>query len=462
MSSERNGGGIPWGAIVVAFIFAWPIGLGLLIFKLLSSGGAKASSQRNGNRTYSRPSGTASQYTQRGDWRANAQDAEVSGAADGTGARKVRQEGNVERNVQSGASAGRTYSPGMQQGPEPEPKTAPKAAPAKQPRASNYNYAGATQRKQTTAAAARAASGLSRRLYDKLYHNAGKGLAIAGWITVGAGAFSAAMTFLGVMMDIGMMTAVLYSSVVAASVCIPGFALALPGISLSARANRCQTYYNMITSRRIADIVQMAAAVPTSYSTACKDLRWMIREGFFPGAYIDASRRCIVFHDTEPEEKPQQQVKKAEPGAKGGFAEVAQIRALNDSIADEFVSERMERIEELTQKILTYVSDHPEKEDRIRQFRNHYLPKTMKILESYARFERQGVEGDNIRSAMKDVEEIMDTLVNGFEKQLDMLFDDEAMNVAADVNVLDSMMGLQGLKSDDPFRIEPLSYGEEK
>ena len=68
----------------------------------------------------------------------------------------------------------------------------------------------------------------------------------------------------------------------------------------------------------------------------------------------------------------------------------------------------------------------------------------------------RSVAGANIRSAMKDVEEIMDTLVSGFEKQLDMLFVDEAMDVTTDINVLESMMSLQGLRSDDPFRLENL------
>ena len=51
-----------------------------------------------------------------------------------------------------------------------------------------------------------------------------------------------------------------------------------------------------------------------------------------------------------------------------------------------------------------------------------------------------GVEGGNISSAMKDVEDIMDKLVLGFEKQLDALFDSEALDVTTDVSVLENMM----------------------
>ena len=100
---------------------------------------------------------------------------------------------------------------------------------------------------------------------------------------------------------------------------------------------------------------------------------------------------------------------------------------------------------------MIYAEAHPEKENSLRQFRNHYLPKTFSILESYARMERMGVEGGNIGSAMKDVEDIMDKLVLGFEKQLDALFDSEALDVTTDVSVLENMMTMEGLSDLDPF-----------
>ena len=133
------------------------------------------------------------------------------------------------------------------------------------------------------------------------------------------------------------------------------------------------------------------------------------------------------------------------------YPEEARIHRINAQIEDAYVSQRMERLEELTHKILAYAEEHPEKESSLRQFRNHYLPKTFSILESYARMERMGVEGGNISSAMKDVEAIMDKLVLGFEKQLDALFDSEALDVTTDVNVLENMMTMEGLSDLDPF-----------
>ena len=41
-------------------------------------------------------------------------------------------------------------------------------------------------------------------------------------------------------------------------------------------------------------------------------------------------------------------------------------------IEDEYVSQRMDRLAELTHNIFAYVEENPGKESRIRQFRQHY------------------------------------------------------------------------------------------
>lgn len=67
------------------------------------------------------------------------------------------------------------------------------------------------------------------------------------------------------------------------------------------------------------------------------------------------------------------------------------------------------------------------------------------ILRAYARMEEQGVEGENIRSAKARIEGMMDKVVEGFEKQLDKLFQDDAMDIATDVQVLERMLEKDGL-----------------
>lgn len=295
----------------------------------------------------------------------------------------------------------------------------------------------------------------------KLNPRTGKGRRLAGAITLGSGAFVAALVMLGAV-SAGLFTpvfwkAILSSLICAMCICIPGAVLHITGSRSHDRVMRCRTYAAMLGDRRRMSIDELAAAIPTSYKRCCDDLNWMLSEGLLKGMYIDAAGRALTYPDASPVSKPEKPAAKAtapvpeEAAGRKAYPEERRIRQLNDSIQDEYVSQRMERLEDLTHQILSYADEHPEKEPQLRQFRNHYLPKTFSILESYARMERSGVEGGNIAAAMKDVEEIMDKLVQGFEKQLDALFDSEAMDVTSDITVLENMMRMEGLSDLDPF-----------
>ena len=292
----------------------------------------------------------------------------------------------------------------------------------------------------------------------KLSAKIGKGLALAGNIVLGIGAFATAVTFLGLLVSGSWFFDVLgVTSLVALCCCTPGAVMSIIGNKKHNRVMRCRTYISMIGSRRCVSIKDLAAAIPTRYGKCVDDLQWMLGEGMLQGMYIDGTAKTLTYGDQQPQKEAPSAPKAAEQPVQTGpngeklYPEELRIRQLNDRITDDYVSARMDRLEELTHKILAYAEAHPEKENSLRQFRNHYLPKTFSILESYARMERMGVEGGNIGSAMKDVEDIMDKLVLGFEKQLDALFDSEALDVTADVSVLENMMTMEGLSDLDPF-----------
>ena len=291
----------------------------------------------------------------------------------------------------------------------------------------------------------------------KLRAKIGKGMRVAGNIVWGCGAFAAAVTFLALMASGGRFLDVLAAtSLVALCCCTPGAVLSIIGNKKHNRVMRCRTYAAMLGSRRCIDIKDLAAAIPTRYNKCVEDLQWMLGEGLLPGMYIDGTAKTLTFGDAAPAKAPEApqtapEIVRPSPNGEKIYPEEARIHRLNAQIQDAYVSERMDRLEALTHKILAYAEAHPEKESSLRQFRNHHLPKTFSILESYARMERTGVEGGNISAAMKDVEDIMDKLVLGFEKQLDALFDSEALDVTTDISVLENMMNLEGLSDLDPF-----------
>ena len=68
------------------------------------------------------------------------------------------------------------------------------------------------------------------------------------------------------------------------------------------------------------------------------------------------------------------------------------------------------------------------------------MPTTLKLLATYTEFEDAGIEGENLRQAKERIESIMDTLLANFERQLDELYRSEALDVDADIRVMENML----------------------
>ena len=131
-----------------------------------------------------------------------------------------------------------------------------------------------------------------------------------------------------------------------------------------------------------------------------------------------------------------------------GKLAISEMKRLNESIKDETISRQIDRLEEISGKIFAQVQAEPKKLPQIRKFMSYYLPTTLKLLNAYDRMSGQGVAGENIGGTMKRVEDMMDTIVQAFEKQLDSLFGAEALDISTDITVLDYMMAREGLVDD--------------
>lgn len=137
-----------------------------------------------------------------------------------------------------------------------------------------------------------------------------------------------------------------------------------------------------------------------------------------------------------------------------GNLAIAEMKRLNESIKDEKISRQIDRLEEISGKIFDCVKASPEKLPQIRKFMNYYLPTTLKLLNAYDRMGSQGVSGENISGTMERVENMMGTIVTAFERQLDGLFGDQALDISTDITVLENMMAREGLSNDPIHRTQ--------
>lgn len=211
------------------------------------------------------------------------------------------------------------------------------------------------------------------------------------------------------------------------------------------QSKRLRRMLNMIGNQTVLDIRQLAEAMGTSYSKACDDIQELIDGGYLGNnAYINMATGQLFLDTDGFQSVVKPQPPKQEPVDQDA-ALLTEIRQLDDDIDDEEMSRKIRRIEDCTEHILEYLKKHPEKSSELHTFLDYYLPTTLKILHSYAELEEQGVEGDNISTTKARIETMMDGVVEGFEAQLDRLFEGSMMDISADISVMEKMLSRDGL-----------------
>ncbi len=124
---------------------------------------------------------------------------------------------------------------------------------------------------------------------------------------------------------------------------------------------------------------------------------------------------------------------------------VSEMRRLNNAIQDEKISAQITHLETTTGKIIDTVAASPAKLPQIRKFMNYYLPTTLKLLNAYDRMDSTGASGANIDGTKGKIEDMLDTICTAFSRQLDDLYGDEALDVSAEIKVMEQMLAQEGL-----------------
>lgn len=219
------------------------------------------------------------------------------------------------------------------------------------------------------------------------------------------------------------------------------------GLGMNQSLKRYTQYLAVMGDRPAMSVEELARVTGFSQRRVTKDLQAMISKGYFGGkAYLNRELGYF-FRSSQADEDWQRRQEEAEEAsappkeAEEGYSGILRnIRRANDRIADPVLSAKIDRLEEVTAKIFQAVEADPKKRGSIDTFLNYYLPTTQKLLDSYAEFEATGVEGANLGQAKDRIEKTMDSIVAGFEHQLDELYKMDAMNVDSDIRVMETML----------------------
>ena len=252
-----------------------------------------------------------------------------------------------------------------------------------------------------------------------------------------------------------------------------GVSLLLGSGAMKRRQRRFATYLRTVGQKAAVPLDYLARAVDVSRKRVEKDVNLMLEKGMWGDeAYIDlgsgmlfkSQEAATAYFDAAHRAKAEQeQPRQPAAAAPEGYAAIlAQIRDLNDRIADEHLSAQMDRMEQVAGRIFRLIEEDEDKRAAAGTFLSYYLPTTLKLLENYAAFEEAGVSGENLSQAKAKIEKTMDSIVAGFEHQLDELYRTDAMDIDSDIRVMETMLRRDTASVADDFGLNGGSAVQQK
>lgn len=286
------------------------------------------------------------------------------------------------------------------------------------------------------------------------------------WILRIAGVLVAALGVFGLFQPISaMLTGNLMDWIIrdllqALALLITGGGMFAGGLSMSFAMKRYVKYLAVIGDAEAMSLASISRKVGYSEKRTARDLQKMIDKGYFgPTAYINMELGYIFRSGEADAELTAQraaamrktQEARSRESAVGYAVFLDNIRSANERIADPTLSEKISRLEHITERIFRAVEEDPKKRAKIDTFLNYYLPTTQKLLDSYAQFEATGVDGEHMSEAKARIEATMDSIVAGFERQLDELYKTDVMDLDSDISVMETMLKRERATAKDDF-----------
>ena len=258
------------------------------------------------------------------------------------------------------------------------------------------------------------------------------------------------------------------------------------GVSGLKRISRFKRYRTLLGQKTYGSLEKLARGIGKSVKFVRRDVRRLLAGGYFPEGHLDKEESNLIITEQTYQlfeqsrlqlEQRQREAKQLEREAEQektasshlpqvqevldkGNAFIAEIRRCNDLIPGFEISEKISRIELLVQRIFERAGSHPEIIPDLKKMMDYYLPMTVKLLKAYADMDAQPVQGETIRASKREIEQTLDTLNLAFEKLLDSVFEDTALDVSSDISVLQTLLAQEGLTEDGLTQIKKQRTGE--
>lgn len=112
------------------------------------------------------------------------------------------------------------------------------------------------------------------------------------------------------------------------------------------------------------------------------------------------------------------------------------LRKIYDKVEEDVIKSELKKIIVISDNVYKEVLKNTEKIKKIKNFVNYYIVTIIKILDKYCYLKKMKVGSNESEKLYKKVKEFLPNVVQNFEKLYQALFNDEIIDVDAEIQVM--------------------------
>ena len=109
----------------------------------------------------------------------------------------------------------------------------------------------------------------------------------------------------------------------------------------------------------------------------------------------------------------------------------------------------LNEINDTTTKIIETIEKNPDKEKKLKNFFDYYLPVTVKLLDRYDEIENQRLNSKDSKKFTENTLKTIKEINSVFKKFLNILYEDDMTDTNVEIKVLNSMLKADGLGKNE-------------
>lgn len=161
------------------------------------------------------------------------------------------------------------------------------------------------------------------------------------------------------------------------------------------------------------------------------------------GAFIAGE---LLLSSDEKNQIPTESVKKTLESAKDESKDIYNMR---NKIEDEDLKKYIINISTSANKIISTIEKEPKKLRKIANFFDYYLPVTLSIIKRYDEIENQNLSSQEMKEFISSTKLMLKSADEAFNKILERLYQNDMINIDADMKVFNSMLKADGYDDEE-------------